>query len=54
MKKLEQMRGEIPSKHCSSFIDIDLKYVLFKKNKNKKTERYLVLHYIACVSGCYS
>lgn len=31
MKKLEQMRGEIPSKHCSSYIDIDLKYVLFKK-----------------------
>lgn len=33
MEKLEQMRGEIPSKHCSSYIDIDLKYVLFKKKK---------------------
>lgn len=36
MKKLEQMRGEISSKHCSSYIDIDLKYVLFKKIKIRK------------------
>lgn len=36
MKKLEQMRGEIPSKHCSSYIYIDLKYVLFKKLKIRK------------------